>query len=48
MPASTLTLTTPMCEVVLVNGAQFSNVFWQVRQLSDRRNGLRARWNHTG
>ncbi len=30
MPASTLTLTTPTCGVVLLNGAQFSNVFWQV------------------
>jgi len=29
MPASTLTLTAP-CSVVLVNGAQASNVFWQV------------------
>jgi hypothetical protein len=29
MPASTLTLTTP-CSVVLVGGAQASNVFWQV------------------
>ena len=30
MPASTLTLTTPTCNVILTNGAQFSNVFWQV------------------
>jgi hypothetical protein len=30
MPASTLTLTTPTCNVILANGAQFSNVFWQV------------------
>jgi hypothetical protein len=30
MPASTLTLTTPTCDVDLINGAQFSNVFWQV------------------
>jgi cytoskeletal protein CcmA (bactofilin family) len=30
MPASTLTLTTPACNVVLANGAQPSNVFWQV------------------
>ena len=30
MPASTLTLTTPTCDVILTNGAQFSNVFWQV------------------
>ena len=30
MPASTLTLTTPSCDVILTNGAQFSNVFWQV------------------
>ncbi len=30
MPASTLTLTTPACDVILTNGAQFSNVFWQV------------------
>jgi hypothetical protein len=30
MPASTLTLTTPLCNVVLENGAQASNVFWQV------------------
>lgn len=30
MPASTLTLTTPLCSVVLTNGAQFSNVYWQV------------------
>jgi hypothetical protein len=29
MPASTLTLTTPTCDVDLINGAQFSNVFWQ-------------------
>jgi Ice-binding-like/Bacterial Ig-like domain len=30
MPSSTLTLTTPTCNVILANGAQFSNVFWQV------------------
>ncbi len=30
MPSSTLTLTTPTCSVILANGAQFSNVFWQV------------------
>jgi hypothetical protein len=30
MPASTLTLTAPSCSVVLVNGAQFANVFWRV------------------
>jgi Ice-binding-like/Bacterial Ig-like domain len=30
MPASTLTLTTPLCSVILTNGAQFSNVYWQV------------------
>jgi Ice-binding-like/Bacterial Ig-like domain len=30
MPASTLTLTAPGCNVVLQNGAQASNVFWQV------------------
>ncbi len=30
MPASTLTLTAPTCSVILLNGAQFSNVFWQV------------------
>jgi hypothetical protein len=30
MPASTLTLTAPTCNVILINGAQFSNVFWQV------------------
>ena len=30
MPSSTLTLTTPACNVILINGAQFSNVFWQV------------------
>jgi hypothetical protein len=30
MPASTLTLTAPSCNVTLINGAQFSNVFWQV------------------
>jgi len=30
MPASTLTLTAPTCNVTLINGAQFSNVFWQV------------------
>lgn len=30
MPASTLTLTSPTCSVILANGAQFSNVFWQV------------------
>jgi hypothetical protein len=30
MPASTLTLTTPTCNVILINGAQASNIFWQV------------------
>ncbi len=30
MPASTLTLTAPGCNVVMENGAQASNVFWQV------------------
>ncbi|HXN12145.1 MAG TPA: Ig-like domain-containing protein [Candidatus Acidoferrales bacterium] len=30
MPASTLTLTAPGCDVLLVNGAQASNIFWQV------------------
>jgi hypothetical protein len=30
MPASTLTLTAPTCAVILINGAQFTNVFWQV------------------
>jgi hypothetical protein len=30
MPLSTLTLTTPSCNVVLENGAQASNIFWQV------------------
>ncbi len=30
MPASTLTLTAPACNVILINGAQFSNVFWEV------------------
>ena len=30
MPASTLTLTTPACNIILTNGAQFSNVFWVV------------------
>ena len=30
MPSSTLTLTTPACNVILANGAQFSNIFWQV------------------
>src|SRR5580704_8575314 len=30
MPASTHTLTAPTCNVILINGAQFSNVFWQV------------------
>jgi hypothetical protein len=30
MPASTLTLTAPTCNVILANGAQFSNIFWQV------------------
>jgi hypothetical protein len=30
MPASTLTLTTPTCNVILINGAKASNVFWQV------------------
>jgi Ice-binding-like len=30
MPASTLTLTAPTCNVILINGAQFSNIFWQV------------------
>jgi len=28
--ASTLTLTTPNCNVILANGAQASNIFWQV------------------
>jgi predicted acyltransferase (DUF342 family) len=28
--AATLTLTTPTCEVILANGAQAANVFWQV------------------
>ncbi len=30
MPASTLTLTATSCNVVLINGAKASNVFWQV------------------
>jgi hypothetical protein len=30
MPASTLTLTAPGCNIVLKNGAQPSNIFWQV------------------
>jgi hypothetical protein len=30
MPSSTLTLTTPTCAVILANGAQAANVFWQV------------------
>jgi Ice-binding-like/Bacterial Ig-like domain len=30
MPASTLTLTAPGCSVMLENGAQSSNIFWQV------------------
>ncbi len=30
MPASTLTLTSPGCSVMLENGAQASNIFWQV------------------
>ncbi len=30
MPASTLTLTAPGCSVILENGAQSSNIFWQV------------------
>jgi hypothetical protein len=30
MPASTLTLTAPGCNVMLQNGAQASNIFWQV------------------
>ncbi len=30
IPASTLTLTAPTCSVILINGAQFANVFWQV------------------
>jgi Ice-binding-like len=30
MPASTLTLTTPNCNVILENGAQAANIFWQV------------------
>jgi len=30
MPASTLTLSSPLCDVVLLNGAQFSNIFWVV------------------
>src|SRR5208282_1342289 len=29
-PSSTLTLTTPLCQVILENGAQFSNIFWVV------------------
>jgi hypothetical protein len=30
MPGSTLTLTAPGCNVILINGAQPSNIFWQV------------------
>ena len=30
MPASTLTLTTGSCNVILINGAQAANIFWQV------------------
>jgi Ice-binding-like/Bacterial Ig-like domain len=30
IPASTLTLTAPGCSVILINGAQFANVFWLV------------------
>jgi hypothetical protein len=30
MPASTLTLTAPGCSVMLANGAQSSNIYWQV------------------
>ncbi len=30
MPSSTLTLTTPICSVILANGAQATNVFWVV------------------
>ena len=30
MPASTLTLTNPLCNVLLINGAKAANVFWQV------------------
>jgi Ice-binding-like/Bacterial Ig-like domain len=30
MPSSTLTLTAPGCSVMLANGAQPSNIFWQV------------------
>jgi hypothetical protein len=30
MPASTLTLTTGTCNVILINGAQAQNIFWQV------------------
>ena len=30
IPASTLTLTAPGCSVMLANGAQSSNIFWQV------------------
>jgi hypothetical protein len=30
MPSSTLTLTTPTCEVIQTNGAQAANVFWEV------------------
>jgi hypothetical protein len=30
MPASTLTLTTPNCNVILINGAKAANIYWQV------------------
>ena len=30
MPASTLTLTTVSCNVMLINGAHAANIFWQV------------------
>jgi len=30
MPASTLTLITGSCNVILINGAQAANIFWQV------------------
>ena len=40
MPASTLTLTTPGCNVILENGAQASNIFWQVGTFGDYRRQL--------
>jgi hypothetical protein len=45
MPASTLTLTAPSCSVVLVNGAQFANVFWRVGSSATLAAGCMAQGN---